>query len=175
MKKGQTYFGKDDVGCVIWWGWGRGGGRDEGWFLFGRFLQVYCEHCADYWGWLNYIFLSWCHPHSSSLIARHCFFDLCFLLLLVLRAPLSLWIRCNLEYVSVSFMLFWQFKECVFESCNWTPVHRFLKWGADFPATKNLNHVNTNTGADCWFVSNSYSIYTSFSCFKASTGDAHGS
>ena len=130
MKKGWTYFGKDDVSCVILWGWGRGGGGDEGWFLFGRFLQVYCEHCADYWGWLNYIFLSWCHPHSSSLTARCWFFDVCFLLLCVLRAPLFLWIHCNLEYVSVSFMFFWQFRKCVWilqlDPCSW--VSRMRSW-----------------------------------------------
>ena len=32
-------------------------------------------------------------------------------------------------------------------------VHWFLGWGADFTDT---NHVNAHTGADCWFVSNSY-------------------
>ena len=60
------------------WGWERGGG-DEGWFLFGCFPQVYWKHCADYWGWLNHIFLSWCIlSPQSSLIDSHHFFYLYF-------------------------------------------------------------------------------------------------
>ena len=57
-------------------------------------------------------------PSSSPLpVLPHCqplsLLPVYFLMMLVLRAPLSLWICCNLEYVSVSFMFFWQSSENV--------------------------------------------------------------
>ena len=83
---------------------------------------------------------------------EYCFF----LPLLVLRAPLSLWRCCNVEYVSVFLMFFWQSLENVcMNLATWPLFTSFWDEGLT-SLTLRINHINAHTSADCWFVSNSY-------------------
>ena len=143
-------------------GWGRGGGGDEGWFLFGCFPQVYCKHHADYWGWLNYAFLSCLSPFiltppsPPSLLAIISFTCIFFN---TVGTSSSSFLVNMLQFgicICIFHVFLTEFRECVYEYCNWTTAHWFLEWGAEFSDTKNLSHIYTHTGAHCWFVSNSY-------------------